>query len=157
MECRSATRRSGFSKGRTNPNAEDVIAHVDEMWGTPCSDCGRPLIGHEAVLGLMLGFSDEPVCADHLAERHDRSPVDFLRSAQRNVARLACYRAGWLHSDARLAATGAWPEDRIPSRLRMDPEDDEDSDVAHAPRDRAPLGHGCRQLAKACVAPARAA
>lgn len=111
---------------RRNPKAEDVVAHVDETWGAPCSACERPLIGHEAVLGLMLGFSDEPLCAEHLAARHDREASEFLRSAQRNVARLACYRAGWRHSDERLSAAGDWPEDRIPSNLRMDVDDEDD-------------------------------
>lgn len=113
---------------RRNPKAEDVVAHVEETWGAPCSACERPLIGHEAVLGLMLGFKHEPLCAEHLAARHERGTGEFLRSAQRNVARLACYRAGWRHSDERLAAGGDWPEDRIPSRLRMDLDDDGDDD-----------------------------
>ena len=52
----------------------------------------------------------------------------FLESAWRNLSRLACYRAGWRHSDARLAAQAPWPEARIPSRLRMDPDDDLDGE-----------------------------
>lgn len=123
---------------RTNPKAEDVIAHADRCWGTECPRCGTVLIGHDAVLGLMLGFADEPLCACCIAKHVGREPMPFLENAYQSVCRLSCYRAGWAHSDARLAAAGPWPEERIPARLRMlssedddEPENDseDDSDV----------------------------
>ncbi len=116
-----------------NPKAEDVIAFADRSWGTPCPTCGTALLGHDAVLSLMLGFADGPVCAPCLARPLGRETVPFLEGAHQNVRRLACYRAGWAHADARLSAEGPWPEDRIPFRLRMpapeEPEGDDDEDA----------------------------
>ena len=44
------------------------------------------------------------------------------------MRRLDCYRAGWIHSDRRLAAAPEWPEERIPSALRLDDDDADDVD-----------------------------
>lgn len=109
-----------------SPRAEDVVAHVDRCWDTGCARCAARLVGHDAVVGLMLGFGDDPWCLACLAARHGRERLPFLESAHQGVRRLACYRAGWRHADERLAAEGPWPEERIPSRLRMPPDGDRD-------------------------------
>ena len=112
----------------SNPTAEDVVAFAERYWAADCAGCETSLIGHDAVLSLMLGFGNGPRCITCLARHHDRERSLFLEDAWRNLSRLACYRAGWRHSDARLAAQEPWPEARIPRRLRMDPEDDLDRD-----------------------------
>ncbi|MEM7305746.1 MAG: sulfurtransferase TusA family protein [Planctomycetota bacterium] len=104
---------------RDSPRAEDVIAHVDRCRGTPCASCAIVLLGHDAVVGLLLGFADEPACIACLARRHGREPAVFLESAYRSIRQLACYRAGWRHADERLSSEGPWPGERIPARLRM--------------------------------------
>lgn len=119
---------------RPTPRAEDVIAHLERTATRGCAGCGAELGGHAAVLGLMLGFADEPLCLDCLAARHGRERVEFLEAAHRNVRRLACYRAGWRHADRRLEAAGPWPEERLPSRLRMPAEgDDDEQELESAP------------------------
>jgi len=99
--------------------AEAVIEEVDRRWGAPCAACGIDLIGHDVVLSLFLGSRSAPRCAACLALAYGREREAFLRGAAQNVRRLACYAAGWSHADARLAALGAWPEERMPSALRM--------------------------------------
>ena len=111
-----------------------VIAAVDAGWGEPCETCRAGLIGHDVVLSLLLGHRDAPRCIACLASAH-AMPNDvfgaFVRRAQQNVRRLACYRAGWVHSDRRLAAAGAWPEERVPEELRLD--GDEEDAAAEQP------------------------
>jgi tRNA 2-thiouridine synthesizing protein A len=108
-----------------NPKAADVIAHVDRCWGARCTGCPARLIGHDAVLGMLLGYADRALCTSCLANAHGRERLAFLEQAQRNVRRLDCYRAGWRHADERLAAEGPWPEALVPARLRMPVDDDE--------------------------------
>tara|TARA_R110002126_G_scaffold12416_8_gene54002 strand:- start:16912 stop:17541 length:630 start_codon:yes stop_codon:yes gene_type:complete len=117
---------------RANPKAEDVMAYVDLCWGNDCAKCSLDLIGHDAVLSLMLGLADAPLCVACIAQSLGRDLVPFLESAHQNVARLACYRAGWARADKRLASEGPWPEDRMPSTLRMpiaDAEEPDESDM----------------------------
>ena len=102
------------------PTAEAVVARVEAQWGRSCDACGLGLIGHEVVLSLLLGWSSAPQCGACLAAAHGREPRDFLSEAARRIARLDCYRAGWMHSDRRLAAAGPWPEERLPAELRLD-------------------------------------
>ena len=99
--------------------AEAVIEEVDRRWGAPCAACGVELIGHDVVLSLFLGTRSAPRCAACLARAFDRERDSFLRGAAQNVRRLPCYAAGWSHADTRLAALGDWPEERMPSALRM--------------------------------------
>jgi len=117
---------------RNSPKAEDVIAHVDRYWGAGCTSCSELLLGHDAVVGLLLGFADEPRCLTCLAQLHGHERAAFLDDAYSRVRRLACYRAGWRHADARLLAEGRWPEERLPARLRMpDEEPDQPDEQAH--------------------------
>lgn len=102
------------------PRAEDVVAFVDAVADRACARCALALVGHDAVLSLLLGFREAPRCARCLAQAHGGEPDDFLRRAARNVRLLDCYRAGWAHADRLLAAAGPWPEERIPAALRMD-------------------------------------
>lgn len=104
---------------RRNPLAEDVVAYVDECRGGECAICAQALLGHDAVLSLMLGFADAPLCAACIGGQLGREPTAFWEEAHRNVSRLPCYRAGWAYADRLLAAAGPWPEDRIPARLQM--------------------------------------
>lgn len=131
-----------------SPRAEDVIAAVERRRGAACTTCSVHLIGHDTVVGMMLGFADEALCLACLAARHDREPAGFLEAAHQNILRLACYRAGWRHADHLLAAGGPWPEERVPFRLRM-PEGDED--------DGEPDGDAARPHPGAEVTPLEAA
>lgn len=108
--------------------AEDVIAFARSCEGIPCPRCGVPLIGHDAVIDLMLGFADELICSRCLARHLERDHDRFLENVHKSIARLPCYRAGWRDADERLAAAGEWPEDRIPKRLTMS-ETDEETDL----------------------------
>jgi len=111
-----------------NPRAEDVIAFVDAHTGRTCASCDARLIGHDAVMGLFLGFRDAPRCIPCLAAAHAAETGAFLERGARSIRPLDCYRAGWAHADRQLDAAGAWPEERVPSRLRMDDDDDFDDD-----------------------------
>lgn len=101
--------------------AEDVIALVDERWGTPCAGCELPLVGQEVVLGLLMGFGDTLRCAWCLAASVGRTRARFLREAVARIRRLDCYRAGWTHADRRL---GVLPPERWPRDLRIADEPD---------------------------------
>ena len=114
------------------PRAEAIVTEVELRWGDPCASCGRDLVGHDVVLSLFMGRKDGPRCAACLARDVGREPDDFLRTAAQNVRRLDCYRAGWAHSDRRLAELGAWPSERVPADLRMDALDEDGGAVAPA-------------------------
>ena len=103
----------------TPPNAAQVVEWVEAHWGEPYSSCELPLLGHDVVLSILLGSKDRLACAACLAGVVAVATDAFLRDAAARVRRLDCYRAGWSHSDRRLAG-GPWPEERIPSALRMD-------------------------------------
>lgn len=105
---------------RDGLTAAAVVAAVERGWGAPCARCSLDLLGHEVVLSLLLGWRDTPCCAACLARAHGSLPAPFLARGAEQVRRLACYRAGWAHADRRLEALGRWPEERIPSALRMD-------------------------------------
>lgn len=100
--------------------AEEVVAYVDQQWEQACARCRAALLGQDAVLSLFLGFADGPSCCSCLARIHDRELAEFLRESVRRIRDLECYRAGWIHAERRLAANGPWPEERIPSSLRLD-------------------------------------
>jgi tRNA 2-thiouridine synthesizing protein A len=109
--------------------AASVVAAVDAQWGQPCGACGVELIGHDVVVGLLMGQSDAPRCTSCLARALGDDLALFRTRARSSVQRLGCYRAGWVHSDRRLARAGAWPEARWPRALRLDVDvDDDDAD-----------------------------
>lgn len=105
---------------RDRLTAAAVVASVEEGWGAPCRRCSVELIGHDVVMSLLLGFRDGPCCAACLAAAHGAQPAPFLARAAEQVRRLACYRAGWVYADRRLDALDRWPEERIPSALRVE-------------------------------------
>jgi len=108
----------------TSIRAETVIAEVDAQWGVTCGGCANALLGHDVVLSMLMGLRARPRCADCLAKGVGDSREAFLQRAHASIQRLACYRAGWTHSDRRLADAGApWPEERLPSALRLDRRD----------------------------------
>ncbi len=118
---------------RESLKADAIVREVDERWGASCASCDLDLIGHEIVLSLALGFRDAPRCAPCLARGVGQATPDFLRLGAARIRRLACFRAGWVHSDRRLAAVPIWPEDRVPRELAMldddfDAPDDEQDD-----------------------------
>jgi len=96
------------------------MAAVDARWGTPCAACEVALIGHEIVLSLVLGLGEKARCGGCLASGLGLDTAEFLTRGMENVRRLECYRAGWLHADRRLAREATWPEERMPSGLRLD-------------------------------------
>jgi tRNA 2-thiouridine synthesizing protein A len=100
--------------------AETVIAEVDAQWGATCDGCCVALIGHDVVLSMLMGLRRAPRCIACLAASVGDELESFTRRAQANVRRLECYSAGWRHSDRRVAASGAWPEERVPVALRLD-------------------------------------
>ncbi len=109
--------------------AEDVIAAVDSHWGAACAGCRIALLGHDVVVSMLMGFVDAPRCLACLAGGVGDELAPFVRRAHANVRRLACYRAGWRHSDRRVATAGdPWPEERIPKLLRLEDEDDLEGD-----------------------------
>lgn len=105
---------------RETLRAEAVVAEVERRWGEPCGRCALPLLGHDVVIGLLLGRGTEPRCASCLAAELGREPRAFLREARENVRRLDCFRAGWVHADRRLAREQGWPAARLPPELRLD-------------------------------------
>jgi tRNA 2-thiouridine synthesizing protein A len=85
--------------------AEDVIDWVDAHWGIRCS-CGQALIGHDAVLSLLLGHKAFPRCLPCLAEFMGEEPGAFVQRSLAHLGRLDCYRAGWEYADRRLSTNG---------------------------------------------------
>jgi len=105
--------------------AEDVIAAVEARWGSACAGCRVALIGHDVVVSMLMGFVDAPRCLACLAGGVGDELDPFVRRAHANVRRLACYGAGWRHSDRRLAAeVTPWPEARVAAALRLDDGDE---------------------------------
>ena len=104
--------------------AERVVFETGRRWGTPCAGCGVATVGQEVVIGLLLG-EDQVRCGPCLAQRHERSPDEFLEHARRSVSRLDCFRAGWEASDRRLDDEGHWP-DRLSERWRLAEDDADD-------------------------------
>lgn len=100
--------------------AETVIAEVEARWGATCGGCSVTLIGHDVVLSMLMGLRQTPRCIACLAASVGDELEPFTRRAHSNLRRLECYGAGWRHSDRRLAALGAWPEERVPAALRLD-------------------------------------
>jgi tRNA 2-thiouridine synthesizing protein A len=117
--------------------AESVVAAVDAQWGSKCSGCATELLGHDVVLGLLMGPAGSARCATCLARGLGDALPDFLARGRASVRRLGCYRAGWVHSDRRVTREGAWARSRVPVELRLDmleASDDgaEESTVANA-------------------------
>jgi len=100
--------------------AETVIAEVEARWGATCGGCSVALLGHDVVLSMLMGVRHAPRCIACLAASVGDELEPFTRRAHASVRRLDCYSAGWRHSDRRLAALGAWPEERVPLALRLD-------------------------------------
>lgn len=125
------------SAGRTSWTADAVIAEVESHRGSPCDECAAPLLGHDVVIGLMLREQGRR-CCDCLARRHARPAREFLVHARALVQRLDCFRAGWAHADRRLAAQGAWPEERFPRSLRLDSTEEDHDGPSSDPGTRAP-------------------
>lgn len=63
MRARSAGSRDRMTSERVHRRAPTV----EERWGAPRARCFTALIGRGAVPSLMLGFRDEPSCAECLA------------------------------------------------------------------------------------------
>jgi len=119
--------------------AASVVAAVEAQWGRACGACGARLIGHDVVIGLLMGQADAPRCTACLARALGDDVALFRTRARASVQRLGCYRAGWVHSDRRLARAGAWPEERWPRTLRLDAdEDDDEVSATDAPSCAAP-------------------
>lgn len=100
--------------------AETVIAEVEARWGATCGGCSVALLGHDVVVSMLMGLRHAPRCIACLAASVGDELEPFTRRAHANVRRLDCYGAGWRYSDRRLAAQGAWPEERVPMALRLD-------------------------------------
>jgi tRNA 2-thiouridine synthesizing protein A len=109
-------------------SATTVISEIEARWGSACSDCGVPMIGHDIVLSLLTGRKAAPCCIGCLAREVGREPTEHLRLAAEHVRRLDCYRAGWAHSEARLRAQDGWPHPRVPATITMPPDDLDDTD-----------------------------
>ncbi|HRV81817.1 MAG TPA: hypothetical protein P5218_10290, partial [Planctomycetota bacterium] len=85
--------------------AEDVIAWADAHWGQTCR-CGSPLVGQDAVLSLLLGHKQAPRCVPCLARHLGEEPAALVTRSLAHMQRLHCYRAGWEHSERRMAREG---------------------------------------------------
>lgn len=109
-------------------DAASVVRAVHDQWETECAGCSARLVGHEVVLGLLLGHKTSLACVECLARPTGCTPDEYVRYAAQNIRRLDCYRAGWNAADARLRAEDAWPHPRIPTDIEMPPDDDGDID-----------------------------
>jgi tRNA 2-thiouridine synthesizing protein A len=114
--------------------AEVVVAAVESHWGATCGGCGTAMIGHDVVIGMLMGQSGAPRCTACLARALGDDLAVFQERARASVRRLGCHRAGWVHSDRRLARLPHWPEARWPAALRLDVlEDDLEDDLGDEP------------------------
>ncbi|MEZ5974284.1 MAG: sulfurtransferase TusA family protein [Planctomycetota bacterium] len=94
-----------MNPAKSSLRAEDVIAWAEDQWGQPCR-CGQALIGQDAVLSLLLGYKNAPACIPCLAQAQGEAPGALVHRALAHIARLDCYKAGWRHSEQRLAEAG---------------------------------------------------
>ncbi|MEO0649358.1 MAG: sulfurtransferase TusA family protein [Planctomycetota bacterium] len=133
---------------RASWTAERVVAEVERAWGTACVDCATITVGHEVVIGLLLG-ERERRCSSCLAARHGREPGGFLDLARASIARLDCFRAGWEAADRRLDREAAWPA-RLSSSRRLSKDDGAEADAPGSERG----GPGAEEPAGAGVGPA---
>lgn len=73
-----------------------VLRDVERLRGAPCRVCSRPICGHEAVVGIAMGYGSTPHCLGCLAEGLKGDRKEFLDRMFTYILERECYRNGWL-------------------------------------------------------------
>ena len=80
--------------GRTN----DIIRGIERMRGAPCRACSRPICGHEAVVGIAMGYGGAPHCLPCMAGALNCDRETLRDRVREYVFGRECYRTGWLRA-----------------------------------------------------------
>lgn len=81
--------------------AESVLRGVDRMRGESCGVCSRPICGHEAVVGIAMGYGGSARCLGCMAEGFRSGREAFRDRMLAYVLERECYRTGWLSESER--------------------------------------------------------
>lgn len=98
-----------------------VLRGVERLRGTPCRVCSRPICGHEAVVGIAMGYGSTPHCLGCMAEAVNGNREEFRDRLLEYILERECYRNGWLSASEREGSRHAltpgclWPtgDDRL--------------------------------------------
>jgi hypothetical protein len=72
-----------------------VIADLVALRGAPCTECGRVLCGHEALISRAMGFLAAPRCLACLARGLGRPAGELRDEVHAYLMHQACLRQGW--------------------------------------------------------------
>lgn len=88
-----------------------LLAHVERLRTSPCSDCGRAICGHEALFDVALGGQDTPRCLDCLARAMGRESRELRDQLAEHLRRRECYGLAWrLESRRETSPSDAHPD-----------------------------------------------
>lgn len=75
--------------------SSDLIRDLTALEGGRCTECARPLCGHQNLMSLVMGFKNAPRCGTCLAAGLDQPPEELRDRLFDLIHHRDCYRSGW--------------------------------------------------------------
>lgn len=72
-----------------------LLASVQLTADQACGACGADLCGHDAVIGIVLGYKDRPHCHRCIADELHETPSALCERTLQWVRRRACFLRAW--------------------------------------------------------------
>ena len=85
----------------TERDADALDRRIETLVQGDCRDCRKALCRHEALLSLVLGFSDRPLCLVCSSRVLSRESREFRDAALLHVRRRDCFHEVWLRAGER--------------------------------------------------------
>jgi tRNA 2-thiouridine synthesizing protein A len=95
---------------------EALLRDLRNIRQNRCTNCGRAICGHEALMSLTMGFKNAPRCWHCLADALGHSKERLRDRLSSFIASRSCYNEGWLWANQEEGAGPAalpgclWPE-----------------------------------------------
>ncbi len=84
-----------------------VISTLQRHLDARCAECGSSLCGHEALMSMVLGYQDRPMCLTCLARTVERERDIFAAEIGGYILSKECLRTGWAWINIREEQGGA--------------------------------------------------
>jgi len=91
--------------------SSDLIRDLTALEGGRCTECARPLCGHQNLMSVVMGFKNAPRCGTCLAAGLDQPPDELRDRLYDLIHHRDCYRSGWrwANREERVAASARPP------------------------------------------------
>ncbi len=116
MQSVKGTRADGsFAQAQAVPVESQrtvaFLADVERITATDCTDCRRPLCGHEAVITVLLGYKESPYCLSCVARALGETPARLRARAWQHIRRHDCFMLGWRRANRLEGIANRSPDD----------------------------------------------